>query len=89
MNQGRQCWLQFHLMVEPAAPRRELAYYCPDPMWRSGDWVKNLVLFFDGVAILLPRYLRDKPGRVDPAITTGLQQHRLPEIVEPEVAVHR
>jgi hypothetical protein len=78
-----------HRMVEPAGPNRELAYYYPDPMWRSGDWVKNLVLFFDGVAILLPRYLRDKPGRVDPAITAGLEQHGLLEIVEPEVAVDK
>lgn len=76
-------------MAEPKAPTRELAYYYPDPMWRSGDWVKNLVLFFDGVAILLPKYLSDKPGRVDPAITAGLEQHGLLEIVEPEVAVDK
>src|SRR5687768_6903612 len=77
-------------MVEPAAPpTRELAYYYPDPMWRSGDWIKNLVLFFDGVAILLPRYLREKPGRIDPAITAGLEEHGLLEIVEPEVAVDK
>ena len=78
-------------IAEPAAltPTRELAYYYPDPMWRSGDWIKNLVLFFDGVAILLPRYLREKPGRVDPAITAGLEEHGLLEIVEPEVAIDR
>ncbi len=78
-------------MAEPAAltPTRELAYYYPDPMWRSGDWIKHLVLFFDGVAILLPRYLREKPGRVDPAITAGLEEHGLLEIVEPEVAIDR
>jgi hypothetical protein len=78
-------------MAEPDAltPTRELAYYYPDPMWRSGDWIKNLVLFFDGIAILLPRYLREKPARVDPAITAGLEEHGLLEIVEPEVAVDR
>ena len=85
----RRMLATIHRMVEPAGPNRELAYYYPDPMWRSGDWVKNLVLFFDGVAILLPRYLRDKPGRVDPAITAGLEQHGLLEIVEPEVAVDK
>jgi hypothetical protein len=76
-------------MTEAGARRRELAYYYPDPMWRSGDWIKNLVLFFDGIAILLPRYLRDKPARVDQAITAGLEQHGLLEIVEPEVAVDK
>jgi hypothetical protein len=28
---------------------KEIAYYFPKPMWRHGDWVKSLIVFFDGV----------------------------------------
>ena len=54
VDMGRRMLATIHCMVEPAGPIRELAYYYPDPMWRSGDWVKNLVLFFDGVATCFP-----------------------------------
>ena len=40
---------------------RELAFYYPNPMWTHRDWVKNLVLFFDGIALLLV-YLHGKIG---------------------------
>lgn len=74
--------------MEPTA-RKEYAYYYPDPMWRDGDWIKNLILFFDGVALLVPNYLKDKPLRTDPAIVAGLQQHNLLHIIEPEQAVDK
>jgi hypothetical protein len=32
--------------------KKELAFYYPNPMWHHGNWVKNLILFFDGVALL-------------------------------------
>lgn len=41
--------------LRESTPLKEIAYYYPDPMWASGDWVKNLILFFDGIALLLPR----------------------------------
>lgn len=51
-----------------AAPNeRELAFYYPGPVWNSGDWIKNLILFFDGIALLVPDYIKDKPDIVDPA----------------------
>ncbi len=46
-------------------------------MWDRGDWVKNLILFFDGVALLVPEYMKDKPRILDPAIVAGLEQHNL------------
>ena len=27
--------------------KRELAFYYPNPMWSYGNWIKNLILFFD------------------------------------------
>ena len=37
---------------------KKIAYYYPNPMWDHGDWVKNLILFFDGVALLVPEYMK-------------------------------
>jgi hypothetical protein len=56
-------------------------------MWDSGDWIKNLILFFDGVALLVPDYMRDKPRTVDPAIVVGLEEHNLLHILEPEKVI--
>ncbi len=69
------------------ADTKEIAYYYPNPMWDRGDWVKNLILFFDGVALLVPEYMKEKPGRLDPAIVAGLEQHQLLHILEPEKVV--
>lgn len=65
----------------------EIAYYYPNPMWDHGDWVKNLILFFDGVALLVPDYLKDKPRYIDPAVVAGLEEHKLLHILEPEKVV--
>jgi hypothetical protein len=53
---------------------KEIAYYYPNPMWRHGDWVKSLIVFFDGVALLVPEYMKEKPELVDPAIVAGLNE---------------
>ena len=66
---------------------RELAFYYPNPMWSYGDWVKNLVLFFDGIALLVPEYMKDRPEQLDRPIVVGLKEQGLLEIIEPEQAV--
>jgi len=53
-------------------------------MWHNSDWIKNIVLFFDGVALLVPEYMLDRPHHFDPSITTGLKEHGLLTILEPE-----
>jgi hypothetical protein len=68
---------------------RELAFYYPNPMWSYGNWIKNLVLFFDGIALLVPNYMKRRPEEIDPAIVAGLRQHDLLEIIEPEKAVDK
>jgi hypothetical protein len=68
---------------------RELAFYYPNPMWTRGDWIKNLVLFFDGIALLVPGYLKRRPEEIDPAIVSGLRKHHLLQIVKPEKAVNK
>ncbi len=66
---------------------RDMAFYYPGPVWNSGDQVKNLILFFDGIALLVPEYIRDKPFLMDPALATGLAEHGLLEILEPETLI--
>jgi len=46
------------------------AYYYPAPYWLVGeaDWLKTLLLFFDDIAILLPRYMRGRPELADPVL---------------------
>jgi len=33
---------------------KEIAFYYPGPIWHRSDWIKTLILFFDGIGILLP-----------------------------------
>ena len=68
---------------------RELAFYYPNPIWSNGDWIKNLVLFFDGIALLVPRYMKEQLEEIDGPIVVGLKQEGLLEVIEPEVAVEK
>jgi len=65
----------------------EVAFYYPNPMWYSGDWVKSLILFFDGIGLLVPNYMKDRPEMADPAIVAGLREHGLLHVLEPETVV--
>jgi len=69
--------------------QKELAFYYPNPMWHHSDWIKNLVLFFDGIALLVPNYMKELPEEIDAPIVAGLREHGLLEIIEPETAVDR
>jgi hypothetical protein len=51
--------------------------------------LKNLLLFFDGVALLVPSYMEEAPEIYDPAIVAGLREHDLLEILHPEELVDR
>ena len=66
---------------------KEIAFYYPGPMWRHDDWIKTMILFFDGIGILLPDYLKGKPEREDPAIAIPLREQGLLHILEPEQIV--
>lgn len=68
---------------QPAAIR-ELAFYYLNPMWSYGNWIKNLALFFDGIALLVPDYMKDRPEELDRPIVVGLREKGLLEIIEPE-----
>lgn len=67
----------------------DVAFYYPGPVWHSGDWIKNLLLFFDGIALLVPDYLRDKPRRVDPVVAEPLIDAGLLHVLEPETMLDK
>src|SRR5207245_3256694 len=66
--------------------KSELAYYYPEPYWlaREGAWIKSLLLFFDGVAILLPNYMRGVELVADPSLAGPLTERGLLKVLEPE-----
>jgi len=68
---------------------KEIAFYYPGPMWHHDDWIKTMILFFDGIGILLPDYLNSKPEREDPAIAIPLREQGLLHILEPEQIVDK
>ncbi len=72
-----------------AGDKTEVAFYYPNTFWYSGDWVKNLILFFDGVALLVPEYMKDRLDRWDPSIVSGLREHDLLHVLDPETLVDK
>src|SRR5215204_4028646 len=67
----------------------EIGFYYPNQFWYSGDWIKNLILFFDGVGLLVPDYMQDWLEQSDPAIVGGLRDHGLLHVLEPETVVDK
>ena len=67
--------------------RRELGFYYPGQYWHDADWIKNLVLFFDGIAMLIPKYMPDEASFDDYPIVSALKEHELFTVVRPEEAV--
>ena len=45
---------------------KDVAFYYPGSFWNSAGWIKNLLLFFDGIALLVPTYMRDRPLVLEP-----------------------
>ena len=70
-------------------PAQELAFYYPGHLWRHGDWVKNLLLFFDGIALLVPEYKMDELESVDPVIATPLKQAGLLHVFPADTTVDK
>ena len=62
----------------------EFAFYYPGQYWGDPDWVKNLILFFDGIAVLIPDYMRDHGRLDDQPIVESLREHGLFHVIRPE-----
>lgn len=81
-------------MVASAVPTetkralREVAYY-HEAYWAGGrgDWFKSLLLFFDGIALLVPEYMWDRPLFSDPTLAQPLVEQGLLHRLSPETLV--
>ena len=60
----------------------EWAFYYPNPVWSQSYWLKNLLLFFDGVVMLAPEFARERPFEADSEIAQRLQDAGLLKVVE-------
>jgi hypothetical protein len=74
----------------PAATPQEVAYL-HEPYWLSdeSDWVKSLLLFFDGIALLVPDYMREQPLESDPVLAQPLAELGLLHRLSPESLVDK
>ncbi len=67
----------------------EVAFYYPGPVWHHSDAIKQLLLFFDGVGLLVPEYLLEKAERVDPSLVIPLREKGLLHLLKPEELLDR
>ena len=67
--------------------RPEFAFYYPGQYWRDPDWIKNLVCFFDGIAMLVPEYMPDVKSFDDYPLAASLKERDLLRIIRPEQVV--
>ena len=62
----------------------DVAFYYPGQYWYDVDWIKNLILFFDGIAMLIPDHMEDHSTFDDYAIISSLKDHGLFHVIHPE-----
>lgn len=61
----------------PNESLREIAFYYPGHLWQHTDWIKTLLLFFDGVGLLVPEYKQGEPEELDPVLAAPLRDRGL------------
>jgi hypothetical protein len=59
-------------MADNNEANSEVAFYYPGHLWHRPDWIKTLLLFFDGVGLLVPEYKRGEPEAYDPVLAGPL-----------------
>jgi hypothetical protein len=64
-------------MAKQSEGIREVAFYYPGHLWHHGDWIKTLLLFFDGVGLLVPEYKQGEPESLDPVLAAPLREQGL------------
>jgi hypothetical protein len=68
----------------------EVAYH-HDPYWtpQQSNLFKSLLLFFDGISLLVPDYMREAPLLSDPALAQPLADQGLLHVLSPEALIDR
>lgn len=64
-------------MVDTHSEASEVAFYYPGHLWHHTDWIKTLLLFFDGIGLLVPEYKQEEPEIVDPILAGPLRDRGL------------
>lgn len=77
------------MVTTPNLPR--IAFYYPGPSWsqNESDWMKSMLLFFDGIGLMVPNEtttysLPDSPFVRDPDFTQSLIDYGVLHILRPE-----
>jgi hypothetical protein len=60
-------------MPDTRSQASDVAFYYPGHLWHHIDWIKTLLLFFDGIGLLVPEYKKGEPERVDPVLAGSLR----------------
>lgn len=72
-----------------AGARPDVAFYYPGHLWFRPDWIKTLLLFFDGVALLVPEYKQREPEIIDPVLAGPLLDEGLLHYLIADKVVNR
>lgn len=56
---------------------KDIAFYYPGHIWHDIDRIKSMLLFFDGIGLLIPEYKLGEPETVDPVLAGPLKAQNL------------
>lgn len=65
----------------------DFAFYYPGQYWRDVSWIKNLICFFDGIAMLIPYDMPNPLRRDDDPVVWALEEHKLIRVIRPEEVI--
>ena len=65
----------------------DFAFYYPGQRFQNVDWIKNLICFFDGIAMLIPEDMPNYRDRHAEETVLVLETHELFHVIRPEEVV--
>lgn len=65
----------------------DFAFYYPGQRFQNVDWIKNLICFFDGIAMLIPEDMPNYPNRYAEETMLALEDRELFRVIRPEEVV--
>ena len=65
----------------------DFAFYYPGQRFQNVDWIKNLICFFDGIAMLIPENMPNYRDRHAEETALALEAHELFRVIRPEEVV--
>ena len=67
----------------------DFAFYYPGQRFQNVNWIKNLICFFDGIAMLIPEDMPNYRDRHAEETVLALEAHQLFRVIHPEEVVDR